>query len=152
MSNFFFYNLTLLIVLLLNSIPHILLSCFISTSISTSVMRAQLSVQALFPRCLSPSKIADIALQRMMRPIAAIFETLISSRYSQISINTTTYHYSIFLKISPRFESTFIVLNSSTPYCATYNTRTVRATYHLFGGIFATMFPWETGGIHDVSL
>jgi len=61
MSNFF-YNLTLLIVLLLNSIPHLLLSCFISTSISTSRLRAQSSVQALFPRTLSPSNISFIYL------------------------------------------------------------------------------------------
>ena len=78
--SYIFYSLTLLIVLLLNSIPHFLLQCFINTSFSTSSMRAQSSVQALFPRCLSPSNIAVITLLRMTPPIAAILDSLISSR------------------------------------------------------------------------
>ena len=50
--------------LLLNSIPHFLLSFFINKSFCTSGMRAQSSVKAQFPRCLAPSNIAHIALPR----------------------------------------------------------------------------------------
>ena len=75
-----FYSLTLLIMLLLHSIPHFLISCFINTSFSTPGIGDQPSVRALFPRCLFPSNIADIALPRKTPPIAAILESLMSSR------------------------------------------------------------------------
>ena len=81
----FFYSVTLLIMLLLISIPHFLLSSFINASFSMYGMRAQSSVKTLFPRCLSPSNIADIALPRMTPPIAAILDRLNSSRSVRIS-------------------------------------------------------------------
>jgi len=41
----------------------------------------------------------------------------------QISINTTTYHHSIFQKISARFESPVTELNSPTLYSAKTTTK-----------------------------